>query len=373
MSDPAIHIDAWQAAGVLDAETADRLRAASAVADAPAASQSPGAPAPSSARAAMVSAYGRDTSIVEMFGYLGAAFLIGAFDAFVARISTDPDGRTLTFAIGMAVGTAVLLALGGFLLRGDERRRRAAGMAFLVATGHAAAGGAALAGYASLEPGLIGVVATVVATGVALVTRLVHPSLLTQLGFVAALTGLAAATLGWVRMTMTGQAGEDVTNPSGSLPFLVGGAAAWLGFAFVLGLIALAEARTGTEPATRRAGLTRVIAAFVAVTGFVTEVTRSGPTSTFEWHRILEPWIADVAILVLAAVLVERAFRRDSAAFLLGAAIALFAALTDFNYSYLSTTPEVGLVIEGLILLAAGFSVDRLRRRLGHRLEPAAA
>jgi hypothetical protein len=214
------------------------------------------------------------------------------------------------------------------------------------------------------------VAATATATVIALGTRLVHPSLLTQLGFVGSLTGLAAAMLGWVRDTVIGAPGAEAPNVSAGLPLVIGGAAAWLGFAVVLGLIGLAEARTGTEYSMRRAGLTRVIAALVAVAGFVTEVTRSGRTSaaSFESHRILEPWIADVAIVVLAAVLVERAFRRDSTAFLLGAAIALFAALTDFNYSYLSSTTELGLVIEGLILLAAGFGVDRLRRRMGTRL-----
>ena len=40
-------------------------------------------------------------------------------------------------------------------------------------------------------------------------------------------------------------------------------------------------------------------------------------------------------------------------------------ALSDFNFAYLSSTTEVGLLIEGLILIAAGLAADRLRRRLG--------
>jgi hypothetical protein len=43
----------------------------------------------------------------------------------------------------------------------------------------------------------------------------------------------------------------------------------------------------------------------------------------------------------------------------------MITALTDFNFSYLSDQTEVGLLIEGLILLAVGFAADRIRRRLG--------
>ena len=39
-------------------------------------------------------------------------------------------------------------------------------------------------------------------------------------------------------------------------------------------------------------------------------------------------------------------------------------ALSDFNFSYLSSSTEVGLLIEGVILLGAGFGAARLRRRL---------
>ena len=85
------------------------------------------------------------------------------------------------------------------------------------------------------------------------------------------------------------------------------------------------------------------------------------------YGRALEPWIGDVALLVLAGILIERAFRRDATAFMYAAALALIIALTDFNVSYLSSTTEAALLIEGLILLGVGFGADRLRRRIGHR------
>ena len=86
---------------------------------------------------------------------------------------------------------------------------------------------------------------------------------------------------------------------------------------------------------------------------------------TGEWGRVLEPWIGDLALVVLALILVERAFRRGANTFVYAAALALVIALTDFNFSYLSDSTEVGLLIEGLILLAAGFAVSKLRRRIG--------
>ncbi len=42
----------------------------------------------------------------------------------------------------------------------------------------------------------------------------------------------------------------------------------------------------------------------------------------------------------------------------------MILALTDFNLSYLSDSPEVALVVEGLILLGVGVAADRLRRRV---------
>jgi hypothetical protein len=75
--------------------------------------------------------------------------------------------------------------------------------------------------------------------------------------------------------------------------------------------------------------------------------------------------VADLAILVLALVLIQRAFRRDDSAFVYPAALAMIIALTDFNVSYLGGATEVGLLVEGLILLAVGFGAQRIRRMIG--------
>jgi hypothetical protein len=93
-------------------------------------------------------------------------------------------------------------------------------------------------------------------------------------------------------------------------------------------------------------------------------VTHNGSLGNGEYGRILSPWIGDLALLILCVMLVERAFRRNANAFIVAAAIGLIVALTDFNFSYLSQSTDLGLLIEGAILLAVGFAGDRLRRRI---------
>ena len=73
---------------------------------------------------------------------------------------------------------------------------------------------------------------------------------------------------------------------------------------------------------------------------------------------MLEPLVGDIALLILSAVLVERAFRRDATSYIYAAALGLIVALTDFNVTYLSDTTAAALLVEGLIL-------HRRRRRGG--------
>lgn len=103
----------------------------------------------------------------------------------------------------------------------------------------------------------------------------------------------------------------------------------------------------------------------MAVLGAAGELTSSGSLGGDQYGRLIEPWLADLALLAIAAVLLERAFRRDSTAFVLPAAIGLILAMTDFNFTYLAQTRSIGLLIEGGILLAVGFVGSRIRRRFG--------
>ena len=72
------------------------------------------------------------------------------------------------------------------------------------------------------------------------------------------------------------------------------------------------------------AGLTAVLGLFYAVSqSTYSAVSGSG--------RALEPVVGDVAVLVVAAILLERAYRRESNAFIFAAAIGCIVALTDLD------------------------------------------
>src|SRR5829696_4434482 len=101
-------ISAWEHAGLIDGETAGRLRAAEAtrsdripreIADA----------GRSRAPSATAQVFGTAPTIGEMFGFLGGAFLLGAFDAFLVRTAGFEGDAAL--ATGFAFATVVLIAI----------------------------------------------------------------------------------------------------------------------------------------------------------------------------------------------------------------------------------------------------------------------
>lgn len=374
-------IAAWEAAGLIDAATAERLRAAEAAQsrrEAADATRHAAAGAPASRGPSSVSAiFGPGVTIGEMFAYLGGAFLLGALETFVLRPAGVEGRPLLNITIGMAIAAIALTVCGLFLRNGVARRRRAAGVVFALAVVHVGAAVAAGAEGSGFGWPATGAIAAAVATLAAFGYRLLHPSLLTQVAFLASATSFAGLSLSWLESVVVPERQfTDVGEPilaGGPDPILLVlfSAAWWLAFAVIVGLIGLREAAAADEDpaAGRRAALTRLWAGIVAVLGLATAVIRQGPISAFDFGRIIEPWIADVAILVLAAVLVERAFRRDASTFVYAAALGLMIALSDFNFTYLSSSTELGLLIEGFILLGAGVAADRLRRRVG-RPEP---
>ena len=115
-----------------------------------------------------------------------------------------------------------------------------------------------------------------------------------------------------------------------------------------------------TRPHASRAAVTRFWAGLLAVIGLATSISRSAPLANGDYGRVLEPIIGDIALLILSAILVERAFRRDATSYIYAAALGLIVALTDFNVSYLSDSTSVALLVEGLILLGVGIGADRL-------------
>jgi hypothetical protein len=378
MSDPAVHIAAWEAEGLIDAPLALRLRQSIERNDGDTrmTAVEPAAATGVSARAgrsptSLGSFLGPTVTIGEMFGYLGVAFLLGAWTAFIVRIAGTTD-RDAILTAGTGGAAIAMAALGRFLMNGDDRRRRAAGAAFLVAIVLVAGAAEFLVQLMSLHGPVTGIVVGLLAVAAAVVLRLGLPAVTTQLGLIGTLTGLAVAVMGWLQAVFVGEfdGGGFTTEPTFAaaepVTFVLLSAGLWLVVALGLGLLGLFEARTGRTDAAaaRRAALTRFYAGLVGVIGLATAVTRNGSLGNGEYGRTLEPWIGDLALLVFAAVLVERAFRRNANAFIVAAGLALIVALTDFNFSYLSQSTDLGLLIEGAILLAVGFAGDRLRRRL---------
>lgn len=373
MGDVLEHIAAWEAAGVIDRATADRLRAAE------------GGPAaglpdetitrgpvvhPRSAASAM---FGPSVTISEVFAYLGVAFLLGAWSSFMSRTSgtTDPEMAVGAMAL---IAAAVLAGIGLRLRRGDERASRAAGVAFVLVATYVGTAAVSFSTAAGLDWPASGVVGSAAALATAVVVRIVHPSVLTQVGVLGSITGLALSAIAWLQVTLfpenfSPETGNPIASGPDPIILVVASAAWWLAIAVIIALIGLREARIGQRDgdpgASRRAAISRFWAGLTAVIGLATAVSRSAVGADGEYGRVLEPWVGDLALLVLSAILVERAFRRDATSFIYAAALGLIVALTDFNLSYLSETTEVALLVEGVILLGVGVAADRLRRRIG--------
>jgi hypothetical protein len=361
-------ISTWEAAGLIDPATAARLRLAEAERQ-----QEPAA-SPRRAGSSVASVFGPGVTIGEMFAYLGGTFLLGAYETFIVRLAGDGSRSELPIAIGSTLAAIALALFATTLMRGDARRRRAAGLLLAVAVAHVGAAGAAFAGAASVGWPAAGVAGALVATIAAVGFRRIHASLLTQVALLASITSFAALLLSWLESVVVPRQSFDNTGeplPQGGpdpILLVIVSAAWWLVLAVIVGLIGLREAAAADEDpgAARRASLTRLWAGLVAVIGLASAVTRSNfSSSTGYSERVVAPWLGELAILVLAAILVERAFRRDASVFVYAAALGLMIALSDFNFTYLSSTTEIGLLIEGVILLGAGVAADRLRRRIG--------
>ena len=386
MGAAADHIAAWEAAHLIDAETAGRLRAAEAAAPQGIAqgtgagsgsvrSEADGGTSvePMRSVGGLAAVFGPGVSVGEMFGYVGGAFLLGAWIAFVNRIGGGGASGDLVMALGAGVGAIVLAGLGWWLRTGNARRRRAAGIAFVVATAQTAWASWSFAATLAIDSSQWrAVIAGAAALAVAVVGRRILPSVVTELGVLGSLTALAAVVLALFRdVLVPPNAGEFASVRVGGpdpIILLALEAAWWLGLAVVIGFIGLREAPLDGDPAAaRRAAASRLWAGMVAVIGVAIAVTRRDIQVNGDYDRVLAPWLGDIAIIVVSAVLVERAFRRDASTFVYPAALGVIVAATDFNFSYLSNSTEIGLLAEGLILVGAGIAADRLRRRIGRR------
>jgi|GEM_PF-1772137 hypothetical protein len=378
MSDAAEHVAAWEAAGLIDRTTADRLRAADIgevePIDRGLIDKRPGTSGVSGASAL----FGPAVAIAEVFGYLGGAFLLAAWFAWIGSLSANMDQASLILGIGWAVAALTLVALGTVLHRSDERRRRAGGVAFLIAIATAGGAAASLASGAGLGWPHLAVIGSAVALALSISLRAFHPSVLTQIGLLSAFTTFAASLLAWLEQVIYPSAPFSEASLPGTGPdpmlLVVGSAAWWLAAAALIGLIGLGESRAAERgddlAAVRRAGTSRLWGGFVAIIGLATAVSRSDYLVDGSYARVLEPWVGDMGLLIVSGVLIERAFRREATSYIYAAALGLIVGLSDFNFAYLSDSTESGLFVEGIILLGAGVAADRLRRRVGRPADP---
>jgi hypothetical protein len=356
-------IDGWLEAGLIDSATADRLRTAERAAPA-ALPATP--PSPIQAAGAW---FGPPSTIAEWFGYIGAAFLLAAWHVLSPGGTTFQDGLRW-------FGPAIVFSLIGFgLITMSDRLGRAAGVAFLVATVHVYAGLHAILGPANPPPEPE-VIATGLTVAAALAYRRLHPSVLTQIGFLGALLAFATSLLAWLRDAFFGAAASPVQMPQPSvLAMALLSVGWWLAWAVALGLLARWEWRVGEEApveatpaeaaAARRGRVTRLAAGLTAVLGAMSGLWLTGSDG-----RALEPFVGDGVLILISGVLLAISIRFGSLTYLLPAATGFIAALTDLNARYVAqqTGTGIALLLEGLILLGTGVVAEQLRRRLArHR------
>jgi hypothetical protein len=268
----------------------------------------------------------------------------------------------------MAVPAAVFFVIGLVLHGRSPRLGRAAGVAFVLSVIFVASG--VTTNVAIVAAGAIPALAgTVAGLGVALAYRWYHAAVLTEVALLATITGVVQSSL----LLLDDQIDPARAALGGTfVAHGIGGAAvasvAWLACAIVIGFIAVLEARGSTAASARRAALARLWAGVVAVVGVATAVMRT-EFDDFGSHRVMEPWIADLIVLAVSVVLLERAFRRESAAYVVAAALGVVIALTDFNATYFAPASgnEVGLLVEGLLLIAIAFGAERITRRVAGR------
>ena len=364
MSSAATHIAAWLAAGLIDEETAERLRGADIDEPVPAIAATSAeridGPSPASAF------FGPGVSIAEAFAYIGGAFLLAGWLTLIAAITAPMADREGIIAILSVISVVFSGAIGYRLSLGPARFARAAGVVFLVGDAFAAA--AVVAGVAALGVTDDGVTFAVVAAGgyvaAATVFRAIHPSVLTTIGLLIGLTAIAGALYAWLGDRLfpspSGDAGT-VRADVGIKAVLT--MAWWCGTAVIMGVFGLVEAGHRTVDADRRAGMLRFWGGIVAVTGTWVAMSLADGEG-----RFLPEIVGDIVILGVSAILLGLAFRREAPAYVIAAAYGIIVALTDLNTAYVAsegTGAAFPLLLEGAILVGVGVAADRLRRRVG--------
>jgi hypothetical protein len=372
-------IAAWQAAGLIDAATADRLRAAESGASIP---EGAGANARDATRGVALpgvlgSLLDPSPTITEVFAYVGMGFVLAAWHVLVEAwrptvvlydaVGSPPVDLVRTI-LEWAIPAIVLVVAGWLLVDRSDRWRRAAGVLFAAATFHVY-GAVSSCMPAGDDFRLNAVLAGASAAASAALLRIRLPALLTQLMLLVALASFATATLSSLEPLVFGEV--DYGRPDSIRAGERGLAAAawWLSWAVAWGLLGRWEAARARlalidavrTAARRRADVTRFAAGLLAVLGTTFSLTfmdRYAPGA-------LEPWISDVILLAVSAVMVWLAIRMASP-YLYPAALGIIIALSSLNAVYVAEQTSIGvaLLAEGVILIGVGVQADRVRRRL---------
>lgn len=355
MGDPRVleRIAAWQAAGLIDMETAEQLRAA----EAAVASERPDTPAPSAGVASWVR-----FSVTDLFAYLGGGFLLAAYYWGVSKVVGETWEDGTGWAMGIGIAAAVLLAVGYVGRERDDLVGRAAGPLLLV-------GGLQVffaISFLSIDipsaANMTAVVATLVWLASAFLSRRALASLPTQIGFLAAVVSFAYAIAGWLGPIVFGP-GLSAARGVAFIAWMLATAVAVAFFAEREAHGSGADAGAGRRAALSRfwAGMTAVIATSMGSFGLYGDVH----------ERELPSWIGAGILLAVSGLLVVLALRRNATSYLIPAGLGIVIGLSDLNAQYVVADLGLGLalLLEGVALLGVGYGTELLRRRLARRRE----
>ncbi len=368
----------WEAAGYIDRATATKLLEfeQSRGPDAAGAHQATVAGATVGRTGSAAGFFGPPVAVGELLGYVGGFFLLLGWHAVLeSALGGDWTIEQRVRAIQLGFPAILLFGIAVVLGQTDPRRSRAAGVSFLLGAGYAglAAAAAVALVFGPLDSPPRDLVIAASALTVAAVARRVHPSVLTQVALVGSFTTLVHTSLVWaesVAFPSVDPIEEPVDPVLGAVRVGVT-LAWWLVAAFAIGVASEREAASAiassepTERAARdrRAAVSRFACGLTAVIGTTIAVFQ-----TMGFERIVPPILGDVAILLTSGVLMLASIRSGYGAFLYPAAFGVIVALTDANARTMGASGIGGaLIIEGLILVAAGFAAARLSRWIADR------
>lgn len=368
MTSPQVirRIDAWEAAGLINPARANRLREAEAsVLPEPEAAESR---TPGAGKAPGVTA-------VELFSYLGAAFVLGAWYALVASTVTWDEGASPRYAVASLIAAGVLGLTGALLARRDPRSRGAAGVSLLVALPNLGAGIYFLADTlhpeAYPDPPTNAFVASLVVLAAAFAVRRFVPGLTTQLGLAVSAASAGWFAMAWLEAFLFPRGGQEwdprpIDETAALLRVVLSMAWWWAVAAAMALLLVLLDPEPRTEGRTR---LGRIAVGTTAVLGTTSSVFIRhdwSETSNLAGQPVLEPFVGAAILLAVSGVLVWLALRRASVGYLWPGGLGVFIALTWLNAEYLGVESGlwIALLVEAVVLFGVALGVHRLGKRL---------